>query len=323
MVYLRSMPWARRTRWAVLNAACLVAAASACGHGTATSPTTPTTPAAASLIGLTVTKDAGPLVVGYTAVNLHASAQYSTGQVVDVTTLAAWVSSSPQVAVISTNGVATSASNGSAIVTAAYQGLQASTTLSAIKAGNPYISGALTPYLSVGSTKDLSCWVDNGLSYDGSISSYVCPSTFWASSNQTVATVDQQGRVTAISPGDADIRVTFDGKTVVTHAWVPQSGCTYSLTTSLPQRFYDVPSTPPWLGVPITVHAPAGCEWQGNAEQSYVALLSGPDGTPVTGGSGTQTLWLQPLSDPHAFPGSRVISAKIAYNTIGFFPNFQ
>ena len=70
-----------------------------------------------------------PSIAHAATIALRAYATFHTGEVVDVTTQAAWGSATPGNATIAPGGLATGVAAGTSLITATYQGISGSTTL--------------------------------------------------------------------------------------------------------------------------------------------------------------------------------------------------
>jgi Bacterial Ig-like domain (group 2) len=120
------------TKWRPLSrlalAAGLLAAATACGSKSPTAPSGGGGGAAATLSSVGVTGDTS-VTMGLTE-QLKATANKSDGSQADVTGQAAWVSSDPAIATVSTAGVLSAVKTGNITVTATYQGKSGSIQVS-------------------------------------------------------------------------------------------------------------------------------------------------------------------------------------------------
>ena len=141
-----------------------------------------------------------------------------------------WNSSDESVAIVDVNGQVTAVSEGSATITVRTNdgGFEATSTITVERATIPVTSVTLTPTsltLTEGETANLTATV--------SPSDADNPTVMWRSNDENVATVDDNGMVTAIAEGTATITVrTNDGGLEVTSAItvervvIPVSGVT-------------------------------------------------------------------------------------------------
>jgi trimeric autotransporter adhesin len=141
-------------------------------------------------------------------------ATFSDGSTTDVTTHAAWASSNPPVARISsvpgTLGLGTAVSAGNATITATYTGMSGLTALTVTPPAPTSVAiSPASPLVPLGGTLQLkaTAQLTDGTSSD------VTTSANWSSSNGSVATVSntsgRQGLVTGIFGGTATITATF------------------------------------------------------------------------------------------------------------------
>ncbi len=147
---------------------------------------------------------------------------YSDNTESDITDLVDWLSNSPQFATVSnvagSKGLATSIGEGTTAISANYQGLSATTTLTI----NPSALESIRLYppsvaLQPGKTQQLSA----SAVYSDGVEDITNIAT-WTSSNANVASI-LDGLVTAIAPGSTDITVTYNGKSNVATVTVTQS----------------------------------------------------------------------------------------------------
>ncbi|MEW6047471.1 MAG: S-layer homology domain-containing protein, partial [Bacillota bacterium] len=93
-----------------------------------------------ALTGIEVSPAAVNLTPGQTA-QLAVAAKYSDGSSVDVTARATYVTSNPQVATVSGQGVVTAVAPGQATITVSYQGKEATTRVTVSQAATPPVGG--------------------------------------------------------------------------------------------------------------------------------------------------------------------------------------
>jgi hypothetical protein len=181
----------------------------------AISGSTTLTVTAATLSSIQVTPS-DPSIAKGTQLQLTATALYSDGSIQDVTTQAAWSSSLPGVATVSTasgsQGLATGVAAGSTTIQATFGGMAGSTTLTVTAATLVSISISPTnPSIANGTTQQFTV---TGL-YSDSTTQDLTASAFWASTFTTVATISSGpssfGLATGTGPGTTTISATVGG----------------------------------------------------------------------------------------------------------------
>lgn len=146
----------------------------------------------------------------------------STGSTIDVTSSAAWTSSSPQIAKVSASGLATGLAQGSTTITAVYSNpdktVATGTATFQVTSGNGEQVTALTMFptsqaatAAAQQSQFTVLATENGLQYD------VTSQVAWASSNLAVATVGTSGSgtpglATAVGAGTTSITATYTNK---------------------------------------------------------------------------------------------------------------
>ena len=119
-----------------------------------------------------------------------------------------WTSSNPNVATVSSDGTVTSAGRGTATITATTtdgSNLSASCEVTVLQLATSITLDQQTKTLNVGDTFTLVPTILPANTNNKSVS--------WTSSNSTVASVNSQGQVTALSPGTATIKATTNDGT--------------------------------------------------------------------------------------------------------------
>lgn len=177
---------------------------------TANSAITVTPPPAIPVASVAVAPTSGSLTVGatmtLTAITYDANGNTLTGRGI------VWASSAPAVASVSTSGVVTAKSAGSATITATSEGKTGSAAISVSSpAPVPVNSVTVAPSSSTvvsGSTVTLTA-----VTYDAQGNPLSGRQIVWASTANGVATVNGSGTVTAVAPGTATIIATSEGKT--------------------------------------------------------------------------------------------------------------
>lgn len=129
-----------------------------------------------------------------------------------------WTSSNDEIATVDQSGVVTGVAEGSAVITATTgTGDYASVTVSVVPSTSitSIRLNATTINLNIGGTRQISATVEGGSAADKSVT--------WSSSDTSVATVDQNGLVTAVAAGNCTITATAsDGKTATANVTVRQ-----------------------------------------------------------------------------------------------------
>jgi hypothetical protein len=181
----------------------------------AISGSTTLTVTAATLTAIQVTPS-DPSIAKGTQLQLTATALYSDGSIQDVTTQAAWSSSVPGTATVSTasgsQGLATGVAAGTTSIKATFGGTSGSTTLTVTAATLVSVSISPTgPSIANGTTQQFTV---TGL-YSDSTTQDLTASAFWASSVTTVATISTGptsfGLATGTGPGTTTISATVSG----------------------------------------------------------------------------------------------------------------
>jgi hypothetical protein len=141
----------------------------------------------------------------------------------DVTTQATWTSNAPAIATISSSGVATGVSAGTAVITATMPGGLSATasvavTGATVSSGSDVVSLSVIPGTqSVSSPKQISQFIAIGTTAAGT-SENLTGQVTWTSSSATVATITSGGLATATGQGTTTITAiaTNPDKTVAT-----------------------------------------------------------------------------------------------------------
>jgi len=171
-----------------------------------------------ALQGITLDKSTLSLQEGKTE---SLTVSYQPSQPSDVS--AAWISSDDSVATVNSSGNVTAVSEGTAVITASAGGFSATCTVTV----EPRLQGITlnksTLSLQAGKTESLV------VSYQPSQPSGV--SVTWTSSNNSVATVNSSGTVTAVKAGTAVITVSVDGFSAACTVTVPLQGITLDKST--------------------------------------------------------------------------------------------
>ena len=166
---------------------------------------------AATLASIAVTPALATVPAGLTQ-PFAAKGTYSDGSVVDISKTVAWTSASPSVAtVLSSTGLATGVSAGSALITATSGSKSGSATLTVTAA--TLTSIAVTPALATVPAGLTQPFAAKGTYSDGSVVD-ISTTSAWTSGSPLIATVlSNTGVATGVSVGSALITATSGGKT--------------------------------------------------------------------------------------------------------------
>jgi hypothetical protein len=182
---------------------------------------TSVTVAGPQLVSVVVTPATATVAQGSTQ-QYQAIGTCTDGSTRNVTTLLTWSSGTPTVATVTNTGLAKGVSQGTAMLTGAYQSISASATVTVTPP--TLVSLTIVPNvasLSTGSTQQLTA---TGTYTDGSTQNLTASVT-WASSNPTVISVSASGLATAAATGGATITAT-SGTLSGTAALVVTTGTT-------------------------------------------------------------------------------------------------
>ena len=178
------------------------------GDGGGSNPTPPPPPPPAPVATVQFVGTApGPLVVGSTT-QLQARTLDAAGAVLGGRPVT-WVSATPAVATVSGTGLVTAVAPGETQVTATSEGRSAQIGITVIPP--PVASVEVTPAdleLEAGETATLTATLR-----DAAGNALTGRSVVWASSATGVATVDAEGLVTAVAPGQAVLTATSEDRT--------------------------------------------------------------------------------------------------------------
>ncbi len=183
---------------------------------------------APSLVSVGLTPANATIAAG-SSQQYQATGTYSDGSMRNVTALLTWSSGSPAVAAVTNTGLATGLGQGTAVLTAGFESVSASVTLTV---GPPNLVSITvvpnTASLSSGTTQQLSA---TGIYSDGSTQNLTA-SSLWASSNSSIVGISSSGLATAAATGNATITAT-SGSASGTATLIITSGTTQAnLNTS-------------------------------------------------------------------------------------------
>ena len=157
------------------------------------------------LSGVHISSSSLSVFAGTTS-QLSATASYSDGTTVDVTTTATWTSSNPQVATV-TAGLVTASASGSAVISASYLSDSATSSLTVGAALKGLLVEPADLFVLVGQTAQL---VSTAVGADGTTMD-VSAQTVWSSGNSSAITVSATGLASAVAAGATKISGTYQG----------------------------------------------------------------------------------------------------------------
>jgi uncharacterized protein YjdB len=171
---------------------------------------------------------------------------------------AAWTSSDPAVAQVNATGRVTGVVAGTAAITATIEGKTASASISVVQQAVATVEVSPNP-ASVAVQQNLQLTATlkaaDGTELTGR-------TVVWETSNQGVATVNQNGRVSGVAPGSATITARSEGKSGNTALTVTQTQAPVATVEISPSSLIRVPV---------------------GGTQQYTATLKAADGTVLTG----------------------------------------
>lgn len=179
-------------------------------------------PASVTLVSIAVTPANPGIVVG-TSQQFIATGTFSNSTTQDLTSTVTWSSSAPSIATITQTGKASSVAAGSTTITAALGGKSGTTVLNVTAAAAATLQSiAVTPTsqtIAAGSTQQFSA---TG-TFSNSATQDLTTQVTWSSSDNLIASITPNGKITALSEGTTTITASFGGKSgsqslTVTHA---------------------------------------------------------------------------------------------------------
>jgi hypothetical protein len=195
----------------MLNGIAVIATLTLAACGNASHPASPTAPSTATVASVVVTGGSTAAV----SFQLTATARMSDGTARDVTSSAAWESSDPVIAAVSSTGMVIVVGSGELDVRATYQSVTGSMHLSVAR--HPVVAVTVTGAPSASSSSFQLTATARGA--DGSLQD-VTHSATWESSNSQIASVSANGYVTILGNGDVDLKATYQGVMGVVHVHV-------------------------------------------------------------------------------------------------------
>lgn len=166
--------------------------------------------AAAELSSIAVTpSNPSVLGIGFTE-QFTATGTYADGSTANITTQVTWASADTGIATISAGGLAAGVANGNANITASLSGVNSDAVSLPVATLTGITMTPVSPStIAIGST--LLFRVVG--TYSNGVNSLLTIKVTWSSSNTGVATISNDGIVTAVSVGTADITVSASGFT--------------------------------------------------------------------------------------------------------------
>jgi uncharacterized protein YjdB len=219
-------------------------------------------------------------------------ATFSDGSSIDVTGSANWTSGTPGVATISpTTGAATGVASGTSVITAAFAGKTATSTLTVTTATLQSIAVTPAPAsTSIGGTKQFAATA----TYSDASTLDVTASSSWTSGTTSVATVGAStGVATGVAGGASVITAAFGGKTATATLTVSsatlQSIAVTPATSSIPvsaSRQFTATAT---YSDASTLDVTASTNWTSGTTSVATVLLTTGAATGVAGGTSVIT----------------------------------
>ena len=176
---------------------------------------------------VTITPSSATLnAIGETA-QLEATA-FDTGNSAIGGAVFTWSSSDPTVATVGADGLATAVSNGTAQITATSGNATADATITVMQtAGSITVLPAAVTLMAIGETAQLTATVSDSrgeLIADAEVE--------WSTSDPAVASVDEEGLVTAVKNGSAQITATAGNASATAYITVSQAATSVTITPS-------------------------------------------------------------------------------------------
>ena len=144
-----------------------------------------------------------------------ATGSYDDGSMVDITSMVSWTSTDPTIATIEASGVCTGVMAGTTTITASSGELSASAEITVTASTGELVAVSISPLDTTivrGTTFALAAYSHYS---DGSMR-VTTSEVEWSSSDETVATVDAMGVVTAVALGTATVSIVGEGELTAT-----------------------------------------------------------------------------------------------------------
>lgn len=233
-----------------------------------------------------------PAVALGTTQQLIATALFSDGSQQDVTNSATWTSAAPAVAGVNGSGLATSLSSGQSTVSAQFNGLSSSATLTVTDATvASLVLSPANPSLASGTSVELQAVAtfSDGTQQD------VSSRSSWTSATPATASVSPSGLVSALNPGTSQMTAQFGGQMANT------------LVTVTPATINSITVTPnaPAIAVGSTQQFTATANLSDGNSQDVTNTVSWTSTTPVVATVNTSGL------SSSVSPGQTSISATL------------
>ncbi len=268
-------------RLAALLAA--VALAKGCGDGDA--PTEPPPPDLPRATTITVSPATADLAALGATVQLSAQVQDQNGQAMAGAAVT-WASSAAAVAAVSTSGLVTAVANGSATITATSGSASGSATVTVAQSVSLVaVTSDTASFGALGDTVRLSAEA-----FDANGSAVAGAEFSWESSDESVATVDASGLVTAVANGSATITATSGSASGSAAVTVAQAVSSVAVTPDA-ARLGALGDTVRLSAGAFDAngHAMAGTEFSWESSDEAVAAVDG-SGLVTAAGNGTATI---------------------------------
>jgi 6-phosphogluconolactonase (cycloisomerase 2 family) len=204
-----------------------------------------------------------------------ATGLFSNGSTQDLSSTATWTSSSTSVATVSSTGLASGVGLGTTNIGASFKGVSSKTEPLAVDQLNSITVSPNAAAVPQGSAVQFAAIGNFTFAAGGTSNLDVSSQVTWASSNTAIATIDNTGNATAVSPG-GPINITAtscDGVTVGTA----------TLTVG-------VPAATSLVITPATITISTGTTTLFTAMEMLSNGTTRPPANPVTWGSGTTTV---------------------------------
>ena len=233
---------------------------STCGKDSSTNPTPPPPPAQVPA-SIEITPSSATLNAIDQTVELAAEVLDQNGSVIDDASVT-WTSGALDVAAVSGQGLVTAVNNGSAVITAQSGSLSASASITVSQ--TPVRIEIEQQPSDIGLKLEATVQDSNGHPVAGA-------EVTWSSSDESVATVNDQGLVTTISSGVAEITARYGDRSATIAVIVPDR---FALGT-----FYEATGGPDWThSTNWLTDAPLE-EWHGITVLSLPVYVMGPSGS--------------------------------------------